>query len=96
MKTYIALFDTKNTNGRKDAENIEGSKFTLKGSEVDERNAIPTLEKKIQKKLNMESEDRVHVYKITDFMDEMNSPGTSMEEINMEDYFMSYIYVKGS
>lgn len=84
MKTFIVLIPVDNslTNPRKACEMIENTKFNIGGSVQ----AIDVLNK-IMFELGVEDSHNIEVQTITDFMDRFND-----EELNPDDYFISYVY----
>lgn len=86
MKTFIVLIPIDNslTEPRKACEMIENTKFNVGGCA--QATAINVL-KKIIFELGVEDSHNIEVQPITDFMDRFNN-----EELNPDDYFMSYVY----
>ena len=86
MKTFVVLIPVNDslTKPRKACEMIENTKFNIGGvveaTSIDVRN-------KIMFELGIEDSHNIEVEPITDFMDRFND-----EELNVDDYFMSYVY----
>ncbi len=85
MKTFVVLIPFKNslTNPREACEMIENTKFNI-GS-PGQATSIDVLNK-IMFELGIEDSHNIEVEPITDFMDRFND-----EELNVENYFMSYV-----
>ena len=86
MKTFVVLIPVNNslTEPRKACEMIENTKFNIGGSV--QATSIDVL-KKIMLELGVEDSHNIEVEPITDFMDRFND-----EELNVDDYFVSYVY----
>lgn len=86
MKTFVVLIPVDNslTEPRKACEIIENTKFNIVGSV--QATAIDVLNK-IMFELGVEDSHNIEVEPITDFMDRFND-----EELNADNYFMSYVY----
>lgn len=86
MKTFVVLIPVVDslTEPRKACEMIENTKFNIGGSV--QATAIDVLNK-IVFELGIEDSHNIEVEPITDFMDRFND-----EEINADNYFMSYVY----
>lgn len=83
MKTYIVLIpvDCGLSNARKACEMIENTKFSINNP-----NAINVIDK-IMLELGIQEHYNIEVEPITEFMDRFNN-----EELNVDDYFISYVY----
>lgn len=86
MRTFIVLIPVDNslTEPIKACEMIENRKFNIGGSV--QATAIDVLNK-IMFELGIEDSHNIEVEPITDFMDRFND-----EELNTDNYFMSYVY----
>ena len=86
MKTFIVLIPVENSliEPRKACEIIEGTRFDVNGSA--QATALDVLNK-IMLELGVKDSHNIEVEPITEFMDRFND-----EELNMDDYFMSYVY----
>ena len=85
MKTFVVLIPVDNslTDPRKACEMIENTKFSVGGSV--QATTIDVLNK-VMFELGIETPHNIEVETITDFMDRFND-----EELNVDDYFMSYV-----
>lgn len=86
MKTFVVLIPINNslTEPRKTCEMIENTKFNIGGTV--QATSIDVLNK-IMFELGVENSHNIEVEPITDFMDRFND-----EELNVDNYFMSYVY----
>jgi hypothetical protein len=86
METFVVLIpvDDSLTEPRRACEMIENTKFNIGGSV--KPTAIDVLNK-IMFELGIETTHNIEVEPITDFMDRLNN-----EELNVDNYFMSYVY----
>lgn len=87
MRTFIVLIPLDaNNSARKQCENIENHKFEIGGSvqatALDvKKNVIELID---DDTYNL---DNIEVEPLTDFMDRANN-----QELNLEDYFISYVH----
>ena len=85
MKTFVVLIPVSDSlvDPRKACEQIEDMKF-----EMQTPNAYNVL-KKLMFEFGVSDSHNIEVEPITDFMDRFNN-----EELNPDNYFMSYVHVK--
>ena len=90
MKTFIVLFSVNHYSSRKNSELIENRSININTNIIDEYLISENIFDTITRELNLtdNEKDLTRVIPITDFMDMFNN-----EEINPDNYFMSYIYV---
>tara|TARA_R110000822_G_scaffold32188_1_gene92640 strand:+ start:1057 stop:1326 length:270 start_codon:yes stop_codon:yes gene_type:complete len=88
MKTFVVLIpvDDSLTEPRKACEMIENTKFNVEDF-ISETITAKHVLKKVMLELGIETDHNIEVEPITDFMDRFNN-----EELNVDNYFMSYIY----
>lgn len=86
MKTFIVLIPLdENRNARKQCELIENYKFGEEGVQLSAMNVRDKIITLIDD--NTYDLSNIEVEPITDFMDRFND-----EELNPDNYFMSYVY----
>ena len=79
METCIVLIPVSYSNARKVCNSIENQKF----------DGVDVAREVIKKKLDDDYKGHVHIFLLTNFMEEVNDQNLD----NLENYFISYIHI---